>query len=805
MAFKLANILNPQSDPASPAPETHEAIAQGSHSLMGRRDRSLIVAANEILAPVTSTYDAANALTALASSGAPSYGSFYTQSIAPTASIRPYHSPTNSYGGDARPGSSYGTYASPVEPSPPIERMPQPLSSGLHQYHHGSKSPEQQRRESMLHPPDFAATLPPIKLFSHFDESVSEELDHRSTNASYGHDASQMVAGGDSTDINNIAHNREPDYVRDSPTISQIRKPAPTPLATDLPPRNGDRSSFTPQIKDEPVVTPRTSPPHTSPIENLDTDTAIAIAALTNEHGTRGVRAKPTIEMPEPELTATKKRPAPAKVSTKKGVARKPPAKKRKVEDENRAPRSASPTSRPPSKTPTATMRGGAAVKKSKSNTPQLGSSPAPNGGSSPPAEENDDDGEEASDNEVYCICRKPDNHSWMIACDGGCDDWFHGKCVQMKEEMGELIDKYICPNCTRDGRGVTTWKPGCRRPGCNKPADLSSKSQPSKYCSTACGKQFMSEKLGLNTAKHAKDKARRKASSTDNTGNEMDIDDEDDLPLLGRALKPGEVKAMVDAAKNVTEFRKLGEGVLSPPATASPEKSTFDATATVNGDAPAKPTSEIPAPQPPSYTLTPSESLRIQAIGDEKEKLTQRRALFRDREQFVRLVVDQGNKYAEKEGLKPKDVCGYDSRLAWSEPEFDKWRNTKKGKDALETGLFDTDGKKNEINGDNAEHKPQENGTAANGEETNGDAEDIDKGNFCTKKRCEQHKQWQKITAMDVRAELSDMNADRAKLEEEEKEIRQRANLRWRMENSSKGKGGEAQRLEGWVEVVKG
>ena len=46
---------------------------------------------------------------------------------------------------------------------------------------------------------------------------------------------------------------------------------------------------------------------------------------------------------------------------------------------------------------------------------------------------------------EVFCICRKPDNHTWMIGCDGGCEDWFHGKCVNIKEEDAALIDKYIC------------------------------------------------------------------------------------------------------------------------------------------------------------------------------------------------------------------------------------------------------------------------------------------------------------------------------------------------------------------------
>lgn len=45
---------------------------------------------------------------------------------------------------------------------------------------------------------------------------------------------------------------------------------------------------------------------------------------------------------------------------------------------------------------------------------------------------------------ELYCVCRKPDSGKWMIGCDG-CEDWFHGECINVAEEDGELIDKYFC------------------------------------------------------------------------------------------------------------------------------------------------------------------------------------------------------------------------------------------------------------------------------------------------------------------------------------------------------------------------
>lgn len=35
-----------------------------------------------------------------------------------------------------------------------------------------------------------------------------------------------------------------------------------------------------------------------------------------------------------------------------------------------------------------------------------------------------------------------------MIGCDGGCEDWYHGKCVSIDEADSELIDNYICTYC---------------------------------------------------------------------------------------------------------------------------------------------------------------------------------------------------------------------------------------------------------------------------------------------------------------------------------------------------------------------
>lgn len=54
---------------------------------------------------------------------------------------------------------------------------------------------------------------------------------------------------------------------------------------------------------------------------------------------------------------------------------------------------------------------------------------------------------------EVYCLCRKPDDGNFMIQCDR-CEEWYHGKCVDVSPSEGEAMDKYYCPSCRAKGPG---------------------------------------------------------------------------------------------------------------------------------------------------------------------------------------------------------------------------------------------------------------------------------------------------------------------------------------------------------------
>ncbi|KAL8578841.1 hypothetical protein ACOMHN_022134 [Nucella lapillus] len=67
--------------------------------------------------------------------------------------------------------------------------------------------------------------------------------------------------------------------------------------------------------------------------------------------------------------------------------------------------------------------------------------------------DENDSDWEPSNDaNTLYCICRKPHGHRFMICCDK-CGEWYHGQCVGITKQQGHQMEvqnkEYVCPKCS--------------------------------------------------------------------------------------------------------------------------------------------------------------------------------------------------------------------------------------------------------------------------------------------------------------------------------------------------------------------
>ena len=100
---------------------------------------------------------------------------------------------------------------------------------------------------------------------------------------------------------------------------------------------------------------------------------------------------------------------------------------------------------------------------------------------------------------ELYCICKKPDEGDLMVGCDG-CDDWFHFRCVKIPEKYSHLVLNYYCPYCQAGitGKGSVDgelprikWKRKCRLETCFDPCQ-----NHSKYCSEEHGKLYMTDLL---------------------------------------------------------------------------------------------------------------------------------------------------------------------------------------------------------------------------------------------------------------------------------------------------------------------
>lgn len=229
-------------------------------------------------------------------------------------------------------------------------------------------------------------------------------------------------------------------------------------------------------------------------------------------------------------------------------------------------------------------------------------------------------------------------------------------------------------------------------------------------------------------------------------------VDIADDLGARGGALAAGEVKALLDASTTVEEFRKLGDGILSPPAT--PDADDDD---------------DVSKTQ---LEYSQLETNSLERIRTEKEDARRRHVLLKDRMKFVTLVKQAASRTATRKELKPKDYCGYDPRIEWTEERFQAWRISRSGQQAFDLDTLTVDG----------------------GEEK--ESEDHEELEICDRKKCARHLEWAKLAVDDLRFEMSDNGDHMRALDREETDIRERATMR------SKGKMSGNLIGEGTVEV---
>ncbi|XP_073835335.1 CXXC-type zinc finger protein 1-like [Musca autumnalis] len=59
-------------------------------------------------------------------------------------------------------------------------------------------------------------------------------------------------------------------------------------------------------------------------------------------------------------------------------------------------------------------------------------------------------------DGQAYCICRTSDCSRFMICCDG-CEEWYHGDCINITEKEAKHIKHYYCQRCKEEDPSLQT------------------------------------------------------------------------------------------------------------------------------------------------------------------------------------------------------------------------------------------------------------------------------------------------------------------------------------------------------------
>lgn len=246
--------------------------------------------------------------------------------------------------------------------------------------------------------------------------------------------------------------------------------------------------------------------------------------------------------------------------------------------------------------------------------------------------------------------------------------------------------------------------------------------------------------------------KKKRQDNYTDNIGNTGDSANDEFVSLRGGVVKGEDLKALTGGVKDVQSFHRLGDGVLSPPTTASPEGEDVKMG---NGlDAPKQ-----------RVTYTTEEESQLDAITQKRTVCRERKRMLDDRDRFISSITTRAKAVLvelKEKDKSTKDICGYDARLSWSDQEFNQWRGSIDGQKALvKDGVLGAP-------------TPIENGEPR----IEDDEEEMGKG-ICKRKRCERHKAWLKLAQQENLFEKDQARQEMKRLEGEEKGVKDRALIR--------------------------
>lgn len=349
--------------------------------------------------------------------------------------------------------------------------------------------------------------------------------------------------------------------------------------------------------------------------------------------------------------------------------------------------------------------------------------------------------GDEESDNGPYCLCRGPDDHRWMICCEK-CEDWFHGECIKMNKEIGEnLIEKFICPLCTK-GDVATIYKKTCALGACRKAARLT-QSQPSVFCSNEHAQTWWERMVG------------RLPKGRGKNGLNDQLAQDEFMALLNSSL----------ASTDEDGMWKLAKTPFSDDATAGTDAKGGKAF--------------LPQVKVQAHLLTwETDEALTNLLSDEEQKFLNDAAQARFElaeetllcnKMFTLIELAQERRQAAiNAGQFNNDICGYDSRLdaISARDVFSAFAKSPEGEEVFKISkLGDPLGEDDQVRG------------------------------MCERKRCKAHSGWQKMLPLGLKHQIREMAGQAAEVEEEEQIVRKAVGERWERRKAESN----------WVEALDG
>jgi COMPASS component SPP1 len=228
--------------------------------------------------------------------------------------------------------------------------------------------------------------------------------------------------------------------------------------------------------------------------------------------------------------------------------------------------------------------------------------------------------------------------------------------------------------------------------------------------------------------------------------------------------LHPTHVKALVGGVKTFNEFQALGRGESH-----AVKASVSDGTLPPDGE-----------------ILNDGEKQRLEEISKKKDELRKERAQLKNVAELITMAKAGHIAYAEREAINVKDICGWDSILSWQLAKIERWKATAEGAAAFENAALQLHPAPEAPASDAAQKAFWERCEELRHPRVVGPLDYTH--TICLKKRCEGHRQWQRIFVDNQRLEEEMLTRRMQAQNKEETGILERARRRYIRETNARG-----------------